>query len=118
MAKHEIGKVFPPDEYLLARCAPTGYGLGADTQQIITYDQIDEVYASGLYWVDCTGKAIGGEPLGFALLRVSGFGTIHCIQELFPVGLDIVLIRRCFEGVYPDGWGKKDWDYTTGVEGL
>lgn len=29
MARVKIGNVYPPDEYLLARCAPAGYGLGA-----------------------------------------------------------------------------------------
>ena len=28
MAKVKIGNVFPPDEYLLQRCAPAGYGYG------------------------------------------------------------------------------------------
>lgn len=118
MGKQVIGNVFPPDEYLLARCAPAGYGVGTDTQQLITYDQIGEAYASGLYWVDCTGKAIGGVPLGFALLRVSGYGATHCVQELFPAGLDIVLIRRCQDGMWPEQWHKNEWTYTTYVEGL
>lgn len=41
MAKVQIGNVYPSDEYLLARCAPAGYGLGVGDRVITDFDQID-----------------------------------------------------------------------------
>lgn len=117
MARVKIGNVYPTDEYLLERCAPAGYGLGGDTTQYITFDQIDTTYTNGLYWVTCPGKMVEGDTFNYALLRVTGMGTIHCVQELFPLGLDMVLIRRCYESVWPSQWGKNTWTSSVSVEG-
>ena len=46
MAKTKIGNVYPSDEYLLARCAPTGFGLGGYCKQI---DHWDKATACGWY---------------------------------------------------------------------
>lgn len=116
MARVKIGNVFPPDEYLLKHCAPSGYGLGEDTKQYTTISEIDSIYTSGLYWVSCVGANVEGVIFNFALLRVSGMGTTHCIQELFPLGLDMMLVRRGYEGTWPAQWGKISWTHSVPVE--
>lgn len=47
MARIPIGNVYPSDEYLLARCAPTGFGLGRDA--IYTAD-FNKALANGWYY--------------------------------------------------------------------
>lgn len=49
MARVQIGNVYPSDEYLLARCAPAGYGLGENTPKIVSTP--DEAMLSGFYSV-------------------------------------------------------------------
>lgn len=46
MAKVLIGNVYPSDEYLLARCAPAGYGVGGYCKNI---DHWDNATACGWY---------------------------------------------------------------------
>jgi hypothetical protein len=46
MARVKIGNVYPTDEYLLARCAPAGYGLGGYCKNI---DHWDNATACGWY---------------------------------------------------------------------
>lgn len=115
MAKVLLGNVRPDIEYLKTIFAPAGYGIGEDTRQYITYDQIDNTFTSGLYWVDCTGNMVDGSVFNYALLRVGGVGSNHCIQELFPIGFDMVLIRRCYNGAWPNGWGKITWENSTTI---
>lgn len=116
MARVKIGNVRTPIDYLKQYFAPAGYGLGEDTKKYITMDQIDSAYTSGLYWVTCIGSRLEGNTFNYALLRVSGMGTNHCIQELFPIGLDVVLIRRCYNGIWPAQWGKNAWTHSVNVE--
>lgn len=49
MAKVKIGNVYPPDDYLLARCAPAGYGLGEIVGKVCDANEINE---NGFYACD------------------------------------------------------------------
>ncbi len=49
MARNKIGNVFPPDEYLLKRCAPAGYGLGESIGQVC---DANEIVKNGFYACD------------------------------------------------------------------
>ena len=49
MARVKIGNVYPPDDYLMARCAPSGYGLGRATARLV--DTPDEATNNGFYCV-------------------------------------------------------------------
>lgn len=46
MARVKIGNVYPTDEYLLARCAPAGYGLGEELP-IVDKAGLDNWISSG-----------------------------------------------------------------------
>jgi hypothetical protein len=118
MVRIKIGNVRTPIDYLKSFFAPAGYGIGEDIKQYIKSSDVDDTFVNGLYWVTCIGSAVEGQIFNYALLRVSGSGTAHCIQELFPLGMDIVLIRRCFEGNWPAAWGKFSWSHSTNVEGF
>lgn len=53
MTKVKIGNVYPSDEYLLARCAPIGYGLGAAAKLLTSKDDLNTIKANGwYYWND------------------------------------------------------------------
>lgn len=71
MARVKIGNVFPTDEYLLARCAPAGHGLGGDLPIVdkagldnwtssgwrIYYDEINPDSTLGsVAFVNCKGN--------------------------------------------------------------
>lgn len=119
MARVHIGNVFPSDDYLLARCAPAGYGLGEDIiKKYIDKADLDNTFVNGLYWVTCIGCIANGQTFNYAILRVTGNGTTHCIHELFPLGLDMVLRRRCYNGVWSEGWGMQTWDSNTDIGGI
>ena len=49
MARVKIGNVYPPDDYLLARCAPSGYGLGRENARLV--DTPDDATNNGFYCV-------------------------------------------------------------------
>lgn len=110
MARVKIGNVYPTDEYLLARCAPAGYGLGEDTKQYIRKADLDNTFVTGIYWVDCTGTFVQEKLFNFALLRVTGMGQAHCVQELFPLGHSMKLIRIYDGGTWQEGWGLTTWN--------
>lgn len=101
---------------MLESFAPAGYGLGAEeTKQHITWDSINTIFKSGLYWVNCPNKKAGNDLFNYGMLRVTAMGTTHCIQEFFPLGMDYVLVRRCYENTWPTGWGKITWSNTVYV---
>ena len=52
MARVQIGNVYPSDEYLLARCAPAGYGLGATACATPPDADADQIGKVGFY--QCT----------------------------------------------------------------
>ena len=52
MARNLIGNVYPTDEYLLARCAPAGYGLGASVCAVPTDADANNIGRVGFY--QCT----------------------------------------------------------------
>ena len=49
MARVKIGNVYPPDDYLMARCAPSGYGLGRENARLV--DTPDDATNNGFYCV-------------------------------------------------------------------
>ena len=108
MARVKIGNVWDIDG-LSKHFAPAGYGLGEDIKQYISMEDLDRTFVNGLYWVTCLGSMVDGQVYNYALARVSGNSTTHSIQELFPLGLDKVLIRRCYEGVWADEWDQLAW---------
>ena len=72
MAKVKIGNVYPTDDYLMARCAPSGYGLGRANARLV--DTPDDATNNGFY---CVGNdAYDGDEttkdwrLGWAMLLV------------------------------------------------
>lgn len=110
MARVLIGNVRQPVEELLEFFAPAGYGLGTDIlSKYITLEELDNTFVNGLYWVTCIGSMVDGQVYNYALARVSGNGTTHSIQELFPLGLNKVLIRRCYEGNWATEWDQLTW---------
>lgn len=103
---------FTEDDILALReyFAPAGYGVGEDTQQLILKEDLDNTFASGLYWVECPGTAVNDQSFDHAILRVSGMGSIHCVQELYPQGHSMKLTRLCNDGIWQDGWGLYTWE--------
>lgn len=102
---------------MLEHFAPAGYGLGEEeTNQHIGWADINNIFKSGLYWVTCVNKKVGTDLFNYGMLRVTAMGTTHCIQEFFPLGMDFVLVRRCYENTWPTGWGKIAWSNTVYVE--
>ena len=49
MARIKIGNVFPPVAYLLKHCAPAGYGLGGNTNNV---SDANKISATGFYVCD------------------------------------------------------------------
>lgn len=58
MAKVHIGNVYPPDDYLLARCAPAGFGLGVKNGFDCT--DCNEAILNGTYYL--YGEAAVNHP--------------------------------------------------------
>lgn len=56
MARVKIGNVYPSDEYLLARCAPTGYGLGTAAVKLTEEDNLNTIVYNGWYYWDENNK--------------------------------------------------------------
>lgn len=56
MARVKIGNVFPSDQYLLERCAPTGYGLGSDSVLLTSKDDLNKIKANGWYYWNYNDK--------------------------------------------------------------
>lgn len=108
MARVLIGNVRPSIDEMREYFAPAGYGIGEDIKQYVTLEELDNTFVNGLYWVTCIGNSVDGQTFNYALARVSGNGSTHCIQELLPLGLDKVLIRRCYEGSWED-WDQLAW---------
>jgi hypothetical protein len=109
MARVKIGNVWDI-EGLSKYFAPAGFGLGADTKQYITKEQLDTTFASGLYWVTCTGTLVQDKLFNYAVLRVTSMGQVHCVQELFPLGYQMKLTRLCNGGTWQEGWGLTTWN--------
>lgn len=107
-----IGKVVPqkgedyftPEdiESLYEYFAPAGYS-------VISHEDLNNTFENGLYWVECPGSFVNGQSFEYALLRVTGFGSEHCVQELYPRGPSMKLTRSCVDGVWQSRWGLYEW---------
>lgn len=114
-----IGKVVPQkgEDYfteddileLQEYFAPSGYGVGEDTRQVINKEYLNYIFVSGLYWLECPGSVINDMQFDQAFLRVFGKDSLHCIQEIYPLGHSAKLTRFCCNGVWQDGWGLYEW---------
>lgn len=73
---------------MVASFAPGGYGLGTSSTQI-TYDDLDNTVANGLYYFTKT-TAIAGVEASYWCMRVFnyGLGTKTCTQEIYPISKD------------------------------
>ena len=118
MAKVKIGNVYPQDDYLLARCAPTGFGLGKRSGKTILFSKIDTAKEFGMWAIlgDEGTKTIDGFSFTYASVLVLPLDANAVTQILFPVGTPgLALIRKCVSGV----WQEWEWispPMTPGVE--
>lgn len=108
MAKVKIGNVFPSDEYLLTRCAPTGYGLGVSALKAV--DDCDNAVKNGWYLINASAA---NSPFRNAhgAMRVDVHTTSHIVQTAYSgafTGKGVVILRRVmFSGVW------QEWEYIT-----
>lgn len=108
MARVKIGNVFPSDQYLLERCAPTGYGLGKTTGKSVLYSQIDNAKEFGLWtiWGDDGAKTINGLTFTYAKMLVLPMDINAVTQILFPIGTKgLMLVRKSLDNI----WGEWEW---------
>lgn len=89
MARVKIGNVYPTDEYLLGRCAPTGYGLGVGSVLLSAKDNLDTIKANGWYYWNADNKPAGvPETASTGYLQAMRVWTTAggtCIQELVDI---------------------------------
>lgn len=108
MARTKIGNVFPPDEYLLSRCAPAGYGLGKQTGKAVLWSEIDSTKEFGLYgiWGSDGDKTVSGITFQYATVLVIPMDTNAVTQILFPIGTKgLMLVRKSTDNT----WGEWEW---------
>lgn len=118
MAKVHIGNVFPPDEYLLARCAPAGYGLGNISGRSVLWSAIDTAKQFGLWviWGDEGVKTIDDFSFTYANMLVLPMDTNAVTQMLFPIGTKgVMLVRKSVDNVWQE-WEWIDPPMSPGVE--
>lgn len=120
MARVKIGNVYPSDDYLLARCAPAGYGLGKTNGKRLLYSEIDNAKEFGLWgiWSDEGEKTINGLTFTYAKMLVLPMDTNAVTQMLFPLGANgLVLIRNSLDNTWKE-WKWLDPPMSPGVEYL
>lgn len=108
MARIPIGNVYPSDEYLLARCAPDGFGLGKMNGKRLLFSEIDNAKEFGLWgiWGDEGIKTINGLSFTYAKLLVLPMDTNAVTQMLFPIGSNgFMLIRNSVDDI----WQEWEW---------
>ena len=118
MARVKIGNVFPPLAWLLSRCAPAGYGLGAQTGKRLLYSEIDNAKEFGLWciWGDDGVKEINGFTFSYANMLVLPMDTNAVTQILLPIGTQgLMLIRKSTDNIWQE-WEWIDPPMTPGVE--
>lgn len=118
MARVKIGNVYPTDSYLLARCAPAGYGFGKTTGKRLLYSEIDNAKEFGLWgiWGDDGEKTINGLTFTYAKMLVLPMDTNAVTQILFPIGTNgLVLIRKSMDNIWQE-WEWLDPPMSPGVE--
>ena len=106
MARVKIGNVYPTDEYLLARCAPAGYGLGGKGTE--TTD-LNTAVKSG--WYSFTNNC-SNRPVDYGVALVLNRYDAEVVQIAFDaIGTEgwhqngLVAMRNRNDGV----WGE--WEY-------
>jgi len=120
MAKVKIGNVYPTDAYLMARCAPAGFGLGKTTGKQLLFSQIDSAKEFGLWgiWSDEGEKTINGLTFTYASMLVLPMDTNAVAQILFPIGSNgLFLIRKSLDNIWKE-WKWLDPPMSPGVEYL
>ncbi len=108
MARVKIGNVYPSDQYLLERCAPSGYGLGNTYGKRVLWSDIDDAKAFGIYgiWGDDGSKTINGITFYYAQMLVIPMDANAVTQFLFPIGTKgLMLARKSMD----DTWGDWEW---------
>ena len=103
MARIKIGSVFPPAEYLLKHCAPTGYGLGVASFSHQHPQDIDAVFKSGYYLLTQETANSSTE-----ILHVLARTETECVQERFSTADNRYCRRYTMSG--SAGWSEWEWD--------
>jgi hypothetical protein len=121
MAKVKIGNVYPSDDYLLDRCAPTGYGLGDSAPLLTSANDLNTICQSGWYrWGD---SAPNNAPVikrsnKYGYMRVDGSDEGTFTQTVYSVFGDArgLSVTRCItEGVVSE-WEWVNPPMEIGVE--
>ncbi len=108
MARIKIGNVYPTDEYLLARCAPAGYGLGSTTGKTLLWADINNTKKFGLYaiWGSDGEKTVSGLSFQYANVLVIPMDANAVTQILLPIGTKgLMLVRKSVDNT----WGEWEW---------
>lgn len=119
MSRVKIGNVYPSDEYLLQRCAPSGYGLGGSGIRTITsMEELDVETQNGWYRFDCPGSQICNIPFNYASLFVANRADDSGVwQELRPVNNSgTKFIRTMFDDGAWGEWEVENPPVEVGVE--
>lgn len=118
MSKVKIGNVFPPAEYLLKHCAPTGYGLGNTNGKQVLWADIDTAKQFGTWgiWGDDGVKTVNGLSFTYATVLVIPMDTNAVTQVLLPIGNPgLALVRKSVDDIWKP-WEWIDPPMEAGVE--
>lgn len=105
MGRVKIGNVYPSNDYLLARCAPAGYGLGVPANYVKAIEDANNIFKSGYYLLTSTTK---NTPFGEGMLHVLARTETECVQEFFSNYDNSYCRRTTIAG--SDGWGEFEWE--------
>lgn len=109
MARVHIGNAYPRDEYLLARCAPAGYGLGAigTHRQISSLAELDDIVQNGWYAIYSPNVLnLGGLDFNGLTLEVSMYSDLYGFQVARHFGINGEMRRYMTDSV----WGEWEWE--------
>jgi hypothetical protein len=104
MAKNLIGNVYPTDDFLLARCAPAGYGVGVKNGHACT--DCNEAILNGTYYI--FGESALNHPghsMQYGCMDVKRRGNY--ITQI--VHYDYYEVKR-FSHDGGDTWGEWEWE--------
>ena len=105
MARVKIGNVFPSDEYLLARCAPAGFGLGKTAAQT---SNLNTSMNCGWY---SFGAECANRPFDFGIALVLNRYNAEIVQIAFDVAMENgknngAITLRVYRN---SAWGEWEW---------
>ena len=109
MAKVKIGNVYPSHKYLMARCAPAGFGLGGNGTlvEISSVDELDSLSNNGWYTIHSSKDlTLVGFSFSACVLEISSLSETYGWQIIRFLGKNSILIRHKNNGV----WGEWEWD--------